>query len=245
LTKIVTTAILDFVSDQNILKLLKAGESATARVYLNYLKRIEAGEILSAKEREDLAMLKEELEAKTADPPSILSSNLILASEEVAAFFGITRQAVQHWLKLGCPKLGRSQWDLKAVFDWWRENIADTSSDDSINAAKREYWIAKAERERIMVDQMKGKLVSWKEVIQSWTWRLIEVKNGLLLLSDRLAGLLEGKSRKEIHHIIKREVYHMLESYSRGGKFCPAPTQQKQEAHGVKKNEEASNHRKS
>ena len=63
LTKIVTTAILDFVSDQNILKLLKAGESATARVYLNYLKRIEAGEILSAKEREDLAMLKEELEA--------------------------------------------------------------------------------------------------------------------------------------------------------------------------------------
>jgi len=92
--------------------------------------------------------------------------------------------------------------------------------------AESQKWLTAFRRERALIQRIERKkleasLVSRDEVIRSWVWRLVEVKNGLLLLKDRLSGLLEGKSRKEISHILGQEVYHMLNNYSRGGPFTP------------------------
>ena len=52
--------------------------------------------------------------------------DFIVNTQIVADFFNVARQTVNAWGRAGCPKLGRGKWNLKQVFDWWQENLADT-----------------------------------------------------------------------------------------------------------------------
>lgn len=166
---------------------------------------------------------------------------MVVSTRDAAAFFGITSQALHLWFKNGCPKVGYGKCDLKAVFDWWRENIdSGGDRDKSINAAKRDYWRAKAERERISVDTLKGNVVPREQIATAWKWRVAEVKNGLLAFRDRLPPLLEGKTRKEITHVLGEEVIYLLDNYSREGEFCPRVEEQKKSSGGRKKSKPAS-----
>lgn len=157
---------------------------------------------------------------------------MIAGTNEIAELFGVTTMAVGLWVKKGCPKIGRGQWDVKEVLDWWIVNIYQApgggaeADDESMLEAKRQYWTAKAEGERIKVEQTKGNLIPKKDIASEWSWRMAEVCNGLQSLAMRLPPLLEGKTPIQMREIIDKEQWSLRDIYCRTGRFCPAGTEE-------------------
>jgi len=152
--------------------------------------------------------------------------NLEVNTKTLAAFFGLTVRSVAKWHESGCPQVGRGKWNLKEVFDWWWDNIAQSkaaeeSGDESMNEAKRLYWWQKAEGEKIKNDQLRGTLVAWSEIDPEWAGRVSVVTSGLEAFADSLPPLLEGKPRKQMKGIIKERVRLLRDAYAREGKYCP------------------------
>lgn len=48
---------------------------------------------------------------------------ILKTTDQVADFFNVSTRTVRRWHKLGCPKLRRGKFDLKAVLGWWINNI--------------------------------------------------------------------------------------------------------------------------
>lgn len=152
-----------------------------------------------------------------------MDNNLILSTKETAEFFGTTSKTILEWKKAGCPQVKKGKWDLKQVFDWWKENIiADPGSDDeSLAEARRRYWSAKAGNEELKQQQTRGDLISWDSVTSEWAKRVAEYKSGCFNLVNSLPPLLEGKTQAEMRSIIYDFVWNMFESVVRTGTFCP------------------------
>ena len=167
---------------------------------------------------------------------------MIATTKNVSEFFGVTTRQVGNWVEAGCPKDGRGRFNLQEVFNWWRDNI-NAGDDETINAVKIDYWKAKAEGERIKVEKEKGSLMPRAEIITAWTWRVSEVRNGLLAWKDRLSTMLSGKSQKEIADILDKETWILLDNFSREGKFCKKT--QPKKSPGPEKNSKPADRRKS
>ncbi|RKZ24927.1 hypothetical protein DRQ26_06740 [bacterium] len=151
---------------------------------------------------------------------------IIASTQQVADFFGVSRRSISNWGQSGCPKLARGKWDLKAVFDWWIQNIGARrieERDEDLKKAKLDYWQAKGELEELKVKEKKKELISREEVARAWAERVAVVVSGLNLLCDRLPPLLEGKDKDETREIIKSEVQGIKEGYTRPGEHTPPP----------------------
>lgn len=174
------------------------------------------------------------MDLKKATKPKII--NLILSTSEIAAFFGVSRVSVHKWNKNGLPKIKHGKYDLKIVFDWWWDNIAQYHTaelvDKSMEDARRSYWTAKAEGERIKVDKLKDTLIAWVEIESEWCARVAVVTSGLNAFSDRLPPLLEGKTRPQAQEIIRNEIWMLRDSYARRGKYTPKSKRKKRKKNG-------------
>lgn len=165
---------------------------------------------------------EQEREESQPDP----ARPLLLGTSEVAKFFGVTSKCVSNdWRKAGCPQVKRGTWDLKAVFDWWWENIASERAakmggDESLNEAKRQYWWSKAEEGQIKVTQAKEDLIPKENVYKQWAQRMAEYKNGCFGMVNGLPPLLEGKDQADMRQIIEDYVWNMFKRVTRYGKFC-------------------------
>ena len=169
--------------------------------------------------------MSRQIKKTTKAVSEIASKAIILNTTEIAAFFSVTTRSVQNWAAAGCQQEGRGSWNLKAVHDWWWENIAQDralsdAGDESMAEAKRKYWWQKAEAEETKNQQAKGQLVAWADIEREWTGRLVELTTGLQCLIDRLPPLLDGKSRNETRAIIETEILSLRDAYARDGKYC-------------------------
>lgn len=89
------------------------------------------------------------------------------------------------------------------------------------DAAELRYRLARARREEMLVEQMKGNLAAWKDIHSEWSQRVQAVKAGLNAMPDRLPPLIVGKTRDEIREVLKREFNELLTVYGRPGKMTP------------------------
>ena len=148
-------------------------------------------------------------------------SDLLCDVATVASFFNVSIRQVQNWTKQkGLSKVRHGLYDLKGVFKWWLEVIGG-SDDKEIIDVKLEYWRAKAERERLRVDQAKREVFPRGEVESEWTGRVVELRSGLLNWVDRLPAVLTGRNSLEMRKVLRDVVYHLLDTYSRKGQYCP------------------------
>ncbi len=153
---------------------------------------------------------------------------MIVSSKDLCEIFDISPKTLSRWGRSGCPKLKKDQWDLQTIVEWWAENIYEAriereEKDESLKEARQRYWRAKAEKEEINVSLIKGEFIPKKKLADLWGARVIEVRQGLLNLSDRLSPVLIGKSQPEIKEIVHKEAVQLLEMYSRDGEFTPKP----------------------
>ena len=168
---------------------------------------------------------------------------LILGTGDVARFFGVTQKCVSNdWRKAGCPQVKYGTWDLKAVFDWWWDNLASERAakmggDESVNEAKRQYWWSKAEEGQIKVSQARESLISKEEVYKQWAQRMAEYKNGCYGMVNALPPLLEGQDQATMRQKIEDYVWDMFKRVTRYSKFCKQQPQMKKstKAKGKKK----------
>ena len=98
------------------------------------------------------------------------------------------------------------------------------AKNDAKEKAELRYRLARARREEMLVEQMKGNLARWQDIEQEWDGRVQVVTAGLEAFIDRMPGLLVGKSRDEIRALLKSEVRTLRENYSRVGKYTPSKT---------------------
>ena len=152
-------------------------------------------------------------------------NRIVLGSGDTADFFNVTTRSLGNWKASGCPCDARGKWDLRAVLDWWLENIYEggggkEESVGDIGAAKLAYWRAHGERERLRVDRERAALIPVDDVHTAWAERVSEVCAGLENLVFRLPGLLEGKAREDMAGIIRGEVRALRANYARPGEHC-------------------------
>jgi phage terminase Nu1 subunit (DNA packaging protein) len=149
--------------------------------------------------------------------------NLILSTSQIAAFFDVTRFAVHKWRKAGCPQIKFGQFNLKAVFDWWMENLAESKIPDTerLQVLKAEHLTEKIKGVRLKNAQLEGSMVAWTVIDTEWAGRVAVVTSGLTAFADRLPPLLEGKGRVQMQEVIKKEVWELRDAYARKGKYTP------------------------
>lgn len=148
---------------------------------------------------------------------------LILSTSQVAAFFGVTRWAVQKWLQAGCPKIKYGQLDLRLVFNWWFENIAESKIPDTerLQTLRAEHLTVKIKGETLKVAELEKSMAKWNVIETEWAARVAVVTSGLNAFADRLPPLLEGKGRVQMQNVIKKEVWELRDAYYRKGKYTP------------------------
>ena len=93
--------------------------------------------------------------------------------------------------------------------------------DDEIKKADLKYKRARALKEQIFAEQIRGTLYSKAEVLTEWTARVAVICEGLEALADRLPPLLVGLSAKEMQATIRTEIRILRESYAKNGKYTP------------------------
>lgn len=153
---------------------------------------------------------------------------MIVSSKDLCEIFDISPKTLSRWSQAGCPKLKKAQWNMGAVLEWWAENIYEAQlereeKDESLKNARQRYWKAKAEKEEINIAQLKGELILRKDLADLWGSRIVEVRQGLLNLADRLPPILIAKTQPEIRKIVHKEAVRLLEMYSRDSKYTPKP----------------------
>lgn len=152
-------------------------------------------------------------------------SEFIFSTKQVAEFFEVHERTIQLWNKLGCPKYAHGKWNLHKVFRWWLDNIWSDErviedADTVLQAAKRDYWRAKADMQQLQVEKERGTVIHQADVKSQWVARLVEVMSGLNALKNRIPPMLEGLDAMQMREIIDQEIWSLRDKYARVGKFC-------------------------
>jgi len=150
---------------------------------------------------------------------------------EALTIFQVSAHQFHRWTKIGRPWHVRKQgypvkaiavwiWNATVFLAWWISNVHEPGDerDDSTREAKRRYWLARSERERLQVEQLHKKLIPTDDVEKAFTDRAYELRGRLLLLSRRVAGRVAGTSQtalREVTETIDDEVIRMMTEYSR------------------------------
>lgn len=139
-----------------------------------------------------------------------------LTTRDVCELFGVNQSTVSRWVKGGMPRAKRGLYDLKAVFDWWNENINAGGDSEDIQSVKLIYWKAKAKIEQLREKKQRGELMHIDTVRDEFVKRLALFRAGHQMLIDRLPPLLEGRSRGEIKRLLREELGKLFEHYRSG-----------------------------
>lgn len=180
-------------------------------------KRIANGEKLT----KDELKIYYELE-KSTNPEAIRGV------KEAAKSVGLTERILRYDMGRGKLKANPDGTFDKSELDRWlksRDGRGRSPEDAELSQkekkAKAHYWTFKAKKEELLYKNTKEMLVEWKEVESEWSGRIRELTSSLSAFADRLAGLIVGKGRDQVHEIIKSEVRTIMENYSRVGRYTP------------------------
>lgn len=134
--------------------------------------------------------------------------DLILNAKDTSNFFDVTSRTLSLWVEKGCPKEARGRFNLKTVFNWWRDNIQQENKendDDKLTVWRRLYWKAKSRREEIKLQEEVGSKIDLENVKREWVSRILVFKSGMEAFVHRLPPLLEGQDRAEITEILRAD----------------------------------------
>jgi len=145
-----------------------------------------------------------------------------VTTKEAAGFFDVDKSTLTLWKQAGADAayLGRNEWDLKQLVFWWAENIHEgstkESADESLSEAKRLYWRAKAERERLRADQERGKLLPESEVKAALIELIMLAKKAFMLLPQTAPASLVGLEPSRMMALLQQMTDEILNALAEG-----------------------------
>lgn len=157
-----------------------------------------------------------------------------LSRKELGLAFGVSTRTVDRWVSQGCPRNSDKTFRLADVDDW-REISRPVSERDptsrstepdrspggsgtslelkrSAQEAVLRYREARAEREELVVEEMRGNLIQVSESKRRRVALCAMFRQELMALASRLSHLLHGRAPSEIHKIIDSEARRILTS---------------------------------
>lgn len=145
---------------------------------------------------------------------------LVVSTSALAEFLGVTDRTIRNYCEDGLPKISTGKFNFLEAFAWWNENINKPASDKE-EKAREKYWNAKAEREELVVEDLKGQVIKKSDLFPVWIARVQEVVKGLESQERIFPTILEMKSSPEIAKIVEDYNRKLREGYARDGKFTP------------------------
>lgn len=198
-------------------------ETTKLEVYVKLLKKRGSGEKLSRKEKNLLKTLEESQNAGENG-----KSDKITTQTAAAHYLGISQKQISNHVSRGNLKrepdgtFTKKELDRFAIEHGGRKSIGKIKK----YAEQQQKWDAefrqaRAEEKKLVVEQLRGKLASRKEIAAEWAARVDAVTSGLDILVNRLPPLLVGKSRRQIAKILQDEIEQLRRAYAAAGKYCP------------------------
>lgn len=206
--------------------------NARKKLYANLLAKLNSGKTLSANERRQLDELGEQFSEE--QKPESTSDPLDVPRAVVAALFSVTPQTIANWCDKGMPKRARGLYNLKECFQWW-QRIIDGGGTEAMEEHKTRYWKGMADEKEIDVRKAQGELITRKDVIEAWVWRVADLRTGILAWSSRLPPLLEGKNVIEIRLALREAADELLGAFERDGRFTPKKTRKQPQKKGKRR----------
>jgi hypothetical protein len=202
---------------------------ADYKIYQNYIQRTAAGEILKPADVKIFHALRDKFEKQTGKKTSSEESPVVNSFKLAASYCGVSTRTISYHLKRGNIKQNDDGTFEKSILDKWliksgrktKPGAAGKSIDEKKESADLRIKEAKAAREEMLLEQVRGNLLSKDEVFELWAKRVNFVKMGLLNFQDRLPPMVEGKTRKQIARILAIEIVELLKSYTVKGKYTP------------------------
>jgi phage terminase Nu1 subunit (DNA packaging protein) len=156
----------------------------------------------------------------------------IITTKEICRRLGVSRQSLSKWKAEGCPSEGYGKWDIDAVVKWRKRNKSSAQQGDDppeetkgLQQQKLEadiaYRRAKAEREKLLLAELRGEFLRKEEVYQEWALRITEITSGLEKLVRSLAPRLVDRTEREIRGILEDEFRVLRDHYARGKAYTP------------------------
>ena len=221
-------------------ELLAVGRQAKYKIYQTFLTRISKGESLKPIELKEFRALESELEKEAAGNGG--GPDLIRSFDEAAAYCGVSKRTISYHVSRGNITQNADGTFDKKVLDKYLESRGRKkpgpktgSGDDEtggegqgedekplsaqVTEADLRWRNARAEREEMLIAQLKKELISRDDVDRETAARIAAVTSGLEAFAERLPGLLVGKKRKEITEIIRGEVWALRDAFSKRGEY--------------------------
>lgn len=218
-----------------IRQLLASGDLADIKQFQTLLTKIQSGKNLTATESKKYDKLKVKLKKHVGidedeDDETVGNGrppNKISVMNDAADYCGFSVRTLKYHIGRGNIKQNPDGSFDRAILDKFlqqhkgRKKVTadqDPESGDGIYNAEYRYRLARAEREELIVRQLKGELIPVEEVEQMFTDRAYEHARRLLMLSRRIAHKVSDKSKKtlkEVAAIIDKEVYDIMDGYTR------------------------------
>jgi hypothetical protein len=198
-------------------------ETTKLEVYVKLLKKRGSGEKLNRKE----SKLLKELEKDLNDEQS--GANAGIRTQQAAAkYLGISQKQISNHVTRGNLKREADGTFTKKELDRWaiekggRKNVGKIKKYAEQQAKwDMEFRQARAEEKKLVVEQLRSRLASRKEIAAEWASRVDAVTSGLEALVNRLPPLLVGKTRRQITKILQEEIHSLRNDYATTGKYCP------------------------
>lgn len=205
---------------------MSEGFAARQQSYERLVAKVRAGGVLKPSEITAMERFEAELAELTAKgvPASLATP------EEAAAYCGYSVRTIYTAVKAG--KLARrsdggfDRYELdRYLAAKGRTPVLPDDDDDagepdspSSAAEDRRWRSARADREELLVQKLRGEVLALAEVERQWTARAYEYRNSLLLLSRRCGHLIAaaaGCETRLVTEIIDAEVRALLGSLCR------------------------------
>ena len=202
--------------------------SVRQQLYDTLCDRIAKGQVYKAADIKQVRLLGAEINKE--DVPSETPSDLVETGKEAAIYCGTSQRVITDHVQKGKLKRHKDGSFDKSELNKWLERYGKKETGDDgksdtlktqIDKAELRYRLAKARKEERLADEAEGIVVKWADVEAQWGERIRVVTSSLDKLPDRLPAILVGRTREEMHEILKDEIREFRASFRRKGQYCP------------------------
>ncbi len=176
---------------------------AKKKRHIHLLQKLQKSKSLSKSELKELQAFEE----APALPPGVVKNR-----DEVAKVFHVSVRTVHNWVRDGMPVTAEGNYNIIAVREW---RAARKEVKEGKGKGKKENWEDKlrkyrAQRAKLELRQLEGKLISLSEVEAGRIARIIAVKRALLALPKAIAPVIAGMGPREVQAYLTERIRDVI-----------------------------------
>lgn len=138
-----------------------------------------------------------------------------VTEKDAAGFFGVTRQALGHWRRAGCPVNGDGTYDLRAAHRWkLAKEIEDRAPGDR-NEEETRRIAALADTYEFKLAVMRGEYIKADLVASLWADRVTAARVSMMALPAALGPAIIGLDADGVRRLMTDRIRSVLEDLAR------------------------------